>query len=109
MTNNDTNTGWDFGLATEAEWMPWGEGNNATAQIVSAADGYHQVLIKAKAGYAGTPHEHEHAEFSYILEGIVRHNGTTLSVGDGYGAAAGSKHDSFEALTDATYLTIFKL
>lgn len=36
-------------------------------------------------------------------------NNITLSVGDGYGAAVGSKHDSFEALTDATYLTIFKL
>jgi hypothetical protein len=39
----------------------------------------------------------------------VRHNGITLSVGDGCGAAAGSKHDSFEALADTTYLTIFKL
>ena len=29
MHNNKT--GWDFGLATEAEWMPWGEGDNATA------------------------------------------------------------------------------
>jgi hypothetical protein len=72
--NNDT--GWDFGLATEAEWMPWGEGGNATARVVAAADGYHQVLIRAHAGYTGTPHEHEHAEFSYILEGVVRHNGT---------------------------------
>jgi len=108
MTNiNDS--GWDFGLAAEAEWMPWGEGGDATARIVSVADDYHQVLIKAQAGYTGTSHEHEYAEFSYILEGTVRHNGTTLSVGDGYGATAGSKHDSFETITDATYLSIFKL
>ena len=106
---NDNKTGWDFGLATEAEWMPWGEGNGATARVVAGADGYHQVLIKAQAGYTWTPHEHEHAEFSYILEGVVKHNGTTLNVGEGYGAAAGSSHDSFEAITDATYLTIFKL
>jgi hypothetical protein len=106
---NDNTNGWDFGRDTEAEWVPWGEGDNATARVVAAADGYQQVLIKARAGYAGTPHEHEHAEFSFILEGVVRHNGTTLSVGDGYGAAAGSTHDSFEAITDATYLTTFKL
>ncbi len=108
MTNNN-DTGWDFGLDADAEWMPWGEGDNATARIVAAADGYHQVLIKAQAGYAGTPHEHEHAEFSYVLEGVVRHNGTTVSAGDGYAAAAGSSHDAFEAITDATYLTIFRL
>jgi anti-sigma factor ChrR (cupin superfamily) len=107
MTNDDD--GRDFGLATEAEWMPWGDGDKATARTVAFGDGYHQLLIKAQAGHTGTPHEHEHAEFSYILEGIVRHNGTTLSVGDGYGAAAGTTHDSFEALTDATYLTIFRL
>ena len=106
---NNNKIGWDFGLASEAEWMPWGEGNNATARVVAAADGYHQVLVKAQAGYTGTPHEHEHAEFFYILEGVVKHNGTRLNVGDGYGAAAGSTHDSFEAITDATYLTIFKL
>ncbi len=39
----------------------------------------------------------------------MRHNGTTLSAGDGYAAAAGSSHDAFEAITDATYLTIFRL
>jgi hypothetical protein len=36
----NNNTGRDFGLGTEAEWMPWGEGNNAAARIVAAADGY---------------------------------------------------------------------
>ena len=107
--NDNTNIGWDFGLAAEAEWMPWGEGDNAIGRIVAVGDGYHQVLIKAQAGYAGAPHEHEHAEFSYILEGVVKHNGATLSVGDGYAAAAGSTHESFEVITDATYLTIFKL
>lgn len=106
---NSNETGWHFGLATEAEWVPWGDGNNATARVVAAADGYHQVVIKARAGYTGTPHEHEHAEFSYILDGVVKHNGTTLGVGDGYGADAGSTHGSFEVITDATYLTIFKL
>ena len=25
--NDNTNIGWDFGLAAEAEWMPWGQGD----------------------------------------------------------------------------------
>lgn len=106
MTNNDN--GFDFSLAAHAEWNPWGT-ELATARTLGTADGYYQMLVRAEAGYRGDPHEHEHAEFSYIIEGTVRHNGVELGPGDGYAAAAGSNHTSFEAITDATYLITFKL
>jgi len=107
-TNNDNGDGFDFSLAAQAEWNPWGTGP-ATARAVGTADGYYQMLVRAEGGYRGDPHEHEHAEFSYVIEGTVRHNGVELGPGDGYAAAAGSKHTSFEAVTDATYLITFKL
>jgi hypothetical protein len=52
--------------------MPWGEGNNATARIVAVADGYHQVLSKAQAGYTGTPHEHEHANAKWRIRSATK-------------------------------------
>lgn len=103
-----TDSHWDFAFAAEATWTPWGS-EKATARIVGTADGYYQVLVRAEAGYRGEAHEHKHAEFSYVLEGKVRHNGIDLGPGDGYAAAAGSKHTTFEALTDASYLITFKL
>jgi len=106
-SHND-HDGWDFSPAAHADWNPWGA-ESATARMVGSADGYYQMLVRAEAGYRGDPHEHEHAEFSYVIEGTVRHNGVVLGPGDGYAAAAGSRHTSFEAMTDATYLVTFKL
>lgn len=102
-------TGWQFGRRDAAEWMPWGSDGLARARVVAAADGYHLVEVEAQAGYTGTPHEHGHAEFTFVIEGTVRTNGQQLGPGDGCAAAAGSTHDSFEALTDARYLSVFKL
>lgn len=101
--------GWQFGRADAAEWMPWGSDGRARARVVAAADGYHLLEVEAQAGYTGAPHDHAHAEFSYVLSGTVRTNGELLGPGDGCSAAAGSTHASFEAVTDARYLSIFKL
>jgi len=100
--------GWDINQADQLDWVPWGEGG-ARAKILGVADGYVVALVEADAGYQGTPHEHAHAEFFYLIEGHVINQGTVMTAGDGYAAAAGSRHDQFEADTPARYLSIFKL
>jgi hypothetical protein len=35
----------------------------ARAKVLGAADGNVVALVEAEAGYHGTPHEHDHAEF----------------------------------------------
>jgi quercetin dioxygenase-like cupin family protein len=100
--------GWDINHAEQLEWVPWGEGG-ARAKILGVADGYVVALVEADAGYQGTPHEHAYPEFFYLLDGQVTNQGTAMSGGDGYAAAAGSRHDQFRADTPARYLSIFKL
>ena len=81
--------GWDINHGGEVEWVPWGEGG-ARAKILGVADGYVLALVEADAGYRGTPHEHAHAEFLYLIDGDVTNQGTAMTAGDGYAAAAGS-------------------
>ena len=65
--------------------------------------------VEADAGYEGDPHEHEHAEFLYVLSGRVRTQGREMQAGDAYVAAAGSTHSDFATPDGATYLSIFRL
>jgi hypothetical protein len=109
---NDTEVsldGWDMQHDAGTEWMPWGEGGKARAKVLGSADGYVVALIEAEPGYVGTPHEHAHAEFFHLVDGEVRNQGTTMTAGDGYAAAAGSTHTDFEVLAAARYINIFKL
>jgi Cupin domain len=113
METKSTNTGvsldgWDINRADQLDWVPWGEGG-ARAKILGVADGYVVALVEADAGYQGTPHEHAHPEFFYLIDGHVTNQGTAMTAGDGYAAAAGSRHDQFETDTPARYLSIFKL
>lgn len=101
--------GWDVGHADDKEWTPWGSQGNAKGKVLATADGYYVVLVEADPGYSGEAHEHQHTEFSYVLEGEVRTQGRTLRPGDGYAAATGSVHTDFTTETGATYLAIFKL
>ena len=102
--------GWDIVHADEAEWMPWtGSAGDARAKILGSADGYMVALVEAQPGYAGTRHEHAHAEFNYVIEGTLRNQGKAMSVGDGYAAAAGSTHTDFATDSGATYIVIFKI
>ena len=73
------------------------------------ADGYVVTLIEAQAGYRGGPHEHNYAEFFYLITGKVRNQGVELIAGDGYAAGHGSTHSDFEALNASTYIIIWKL
>jgi quercetin dioxygenase-like cupin family protein len=102
--------GWNIVRADEADWLPWtGSAGEARAKILGTADGYTAVLVEAQPGYAGTPHEHTHAEFNYVIAGELRNQGQPMSAGDGYAAAAGSTHTDFATDSGATYLVIFKL
>jgi anti-sigma factor ChrR (cupin superfamily) len=100
--------GWDINRAGDLAWIPWGEGG-ARAKLLGGADGYVVALVEADAGYHGTPHEHNHAEFFYLVEGQVTNQGRVMTAGDGYAAAAGSRHDDFRVETPACYVSIFKL
>lgn len=101
--------GWDIGRFDEIDWVPWGSDGNARAKILATGDGYMLALVEAEPGYRGTEHEHTNPEFSYVLKGSVRNQGKAMSAGDGYIAAAGSRHTDFATDTGATYLSIFKL
>lgn len=102
-------TGWDINQTGEADWVDWGEGGRARGKVLASGDGYMVVLVEAQAGYQGTPHEHSHTELSYVLDGRVRNQGQTLQAGGAYVAETGSRHTDFEALTPATYISVFKI
>jgi quercetin dioxygenase-like cupin family protein len=109
MTRIPSLQGWDIGHAADHEWAPWGEHGNARAKVLASGDGYMVVFVEAERGYIGSPHEHTHTEFAYVVDGEIRNQGETIRGGDAFAAAAGSLHSDFEALTAATYVTIFKL
>jgi quercetin dioxygenase-like cupin family protein len=60
---------WNIKSGLDAPWVPWGGGTKARAKVLGEADGYAVTLIEAETGYGGTPHEHTHAEFFYLIEG----------------------------------------
>jgi len=101
--------GWDIHATAEVPWTPWGAGDNARAKVLATGDGYVLALVEAETGYEGMPHEHAHTEFLYVLAGRSRNQGRLMEAGDAYVASVGSRHTDFCALTDATYLSIFKL
>jgi hypothetical protein len=100
--------GWSINRSDDIEWTDWG-GGGARAKVLGTGDGYVLALVEADAGYVGTPHEHEHTEFLFLLAGRIRNQGRPMGAGDAYVAATGSTHTDFEAETAATYLSIFKL
>lgn len=99
---------WVIGRS-DTEAMPWGTQGMATAQLLASADDRHLAVIRAEPGYRGDPHPHPHAEFTYVISGTVVTDGHVLHAGDAAAAPAGSHHDSFEVLTDAVYLSVFRL
>ena len=101
--------GWDIKASAEVPWAPWGDGHKARAKVLATGDGYVLALVEAEDGYEGTPHEHAHTEFLYVLAGRIRNQGRLMEAGDAYVASVGSRHTDFCAVTAATYLSIFKL
>ena len=109
MEHEHSLEGWDIGRFDAAGWVPWGSTGDARAKVLGVADGFHVALVEAQAGYAGEPHVHEHPEFLYVVDGKLRNQGQEMATGDGYAAEQGSSHTDFAAVTDATYLSIFRL
>jgi quercetin dioxygenase-like cupin family protein len=105
----DTLTGWNINPSGEAAWVDWGSDGRARAQVLATGDGYLVVLVEAEAGYIGTPHDHDHTEFAYVLEGQLRNQGEVMEAGGAYVAEAGSRHTDFEALAPSRYLSVFKI
>lgn len=101
--------GWDIRATADTPWVPWGEGGNARAKVLGTGDGYVLAVVEADEGYTGTPHEHAHTEFLYVIAGRLRNQGRTMRTGDAYVASTGSTHTDFEAEAASTYLSIFKL
>jgi quercetin dioxygenase-like cupin family protein len=101
--------GWNIGGADAVEWSPWGSRGDARAKILANGDGYYVALVEADPGYAGDPHEHAHAEFLYVLRGVLHSQGVTIGPGGAYVAEPGSVHEEFATAEGATYLSIFKL
>ena len=66
----------------DATWGAWGGSDNARAKVLGNADGYLIAFVEAEAGYRGTPHEHAHAEFFYLLDGRIRNQGDELTTSD---------------------------
>jgi hypothetical protein len=81
----------------------------ARAKVLGAADGNVVALVEAEAGYHGTPHEHDHAEFFNLVDGRVTNQGRVMTAGDGYAAAAGLRHNDFRVDVPARYVSIFKI
>ncbi len=75
----------------------------------AVADGHHVALVDATPGYTGGPHEHNHAEFLYVLDGELRKQGQAMAAGGAYAASCGSQHTDFVTTTGARYLTVFKV
>jgi quercetin dioxygenase-like cupin family protein len=110
METKDINlTGWNIVRNDETEWVPWGSRGDARAKILGNADGYLVMLVEAQPGYEGDPHEHDHPEFFYLIDGTLRNQGQAMHAGDGYAAAAGSTHTDFATDTGATYIVIFRI
>jgi quercetin dioxygenase-like cupin family protein len=101
--------GWDIGRASEIDWVPWDSGDDARAKVLGVADGYHVAVVNADGGYRGSPHEHAHPEFLYVIDGKLRTQGQELVAGDAYAASPGSSHTDFATDSGATYLLVFKL
>ena len=101
--------GWDIGSFEHIDWAPWGSGGDARAKVMASAAEFYLALVEADAGYAGDPHQHDHAEFLYVVDGSLRTQGREMTKGDAYAAAPGSTHDDFGTDAGATYLSIFRL
>lgn len=101
--------GWDIGSFDAVDWAPWGSSGTARAKVLASADGFYVALVEAEAGYAGDPHQHDHAEFLFVIDGALHTQGREMTKGDAYAAAPGSTHDDFGTESGATYLSIFRL
>jgi hypothetical protein len=99
-------TGWAFSDAAEMPWQSLGD--NIEMKVLGAADAKVIALFRFAAGYAGQPHFHEDAEFSYVLDGDLVSNGVAMTQGHAYAARAGTTHEEFRTANGCTIVSVFK-
>ena len=98
--------GWNVVPASDADWFVWGDGGNARGRIVGSAGHLTIFRVEADAELHRLGPRPRRREGFVLLSGQVRDQGRVLGAGDGWVASAGTRHDDFEALTDAVYLSI---
>lgn len=98
--------GWMFGKSNALPWQPMGD--KVAMKMLGAAGGRVVALFKFDAGYNGTTHHHDDAEFSYLLEGDIVSNGVSMEAGDAYAAEPGTDHTEFRTSGGAVLVSVFK-
>jgi anti-sigma factor ChrR (cupin superfamily) len=80
--------------ANEGKWTSIAPGVRLKKLSSNRARNTLMVLMEMQPGSAVPPHEHRHAEDSYIIRGSARLGDLTLFAGDFHHVEAGSRHDS---------------
>jgi|GEM_PF-1559848 len=80
--------------ANEGKWTNIAPGVRLKKLSSDRARNTVMVLMEMQPGSAVPPHEHRHAEDSYIIRGSARLGDLTLLAGDFHHVEAGSRHDS---------------
>jgi len=80
--------------ANEGKWTNIAPGVRLKKLSSDRARNTVMVLMEMQPGAAVPPHEHRHAEDSYIIRGSARLGDLTLFAGDFHHVEAGSRHDS---------------
>lgn len=103
---SDAPAGWTFSDSGSMPWQPMGEG--ISMKVLAAANGRMIATFQFQPGYVGGVHQHEDAEFTYILEGSLISQGVTMTAGHAYAAERGTSHDDFWTETGCTLVSVFK-
>lgn len=97
--------GWTFADSAEIEWNDLGPG--VAMKMLGGADGRVIAQFKFEPGYVGGVHEHNDAEFTYVLEGSIVSNGVLMETGHSYAVGAGTTHSEFRTDTGCIVLSVF--
>ena len=98
--------GWTF---TDAEAVEWNErGTGIEMKMLGGADGRVFAMFRVEPGYVGGVHDHDDAEFTYVLDGSIVSNGVLMEAGHAYAAAAGTTHSEFRTDTGCTLISVFR-
>ncbi len=107
MNENEALAGWTFADSGTISWTPRGEG--VAMKVLGVADGTMIASFQFQPGYVGAVHNHEQAEFTYILEGSLNSQGVMMYPGHSYAVEAGTLHDQFSTETGCTLVSVFKV
>ncbi len=107
MSESTAPEGWSFSDSGSMPWQQRGEG--VAMKVLGVADGTMIASFQFQPGYVGGVHEHEQAEFTYILEGSLNSQGVMMYPGHAYAVEPGTTHDQFSTETGCTLVSVFKV